>query len=55
MKRQTTLEEDRQAYHRARERAERRAGILWVLAFAGMMASWILADQLVRPWLHSFY
>ena len=28
MKRQTTLEQDRQAYHRARERAERRETVL---------------------------
>jgi hypothetical protein len=55
MKRPTTLEEDRLAYHRKLERAERRAGILWALAMLAGLASWILADQLVRPWLHSLY
>ena len=53
--RRTTLAEDREAYHRALARAERRAGILWALAFAACMASWIVADQLVRPWLATLY
>lgn len=55
MKPRTTLEEDRQAHYRALARAERRAGLLWVLAFFGLMTSWILADQIIRPWLHSLY
>jgi hypothetical protein len=55
MSRRTTLEEDRQAHYRALARAERRAGVLWVLAFAACMASWIVADQLVRPWLATLY
>ena len=55
MSRRTTLAEDRQAHYRALARAERRAGILWVVAFAALMASWIVADQVIRPWLHSLY
>jgi len=55
MKRPTTLEQDRLAYHRALARAERRAGVLWILAFAACMISWIVADQVIRPWLHSLY
>ena len=55
MKRPTTLEEDRQAHYRALARAERRVGVLWVIAFAACMASWIVADQVIRPWLHSLY
>jgi len=55
MSRRTTLEQDRLAYHRALARAERRAGVLWVVAFAALMASWILADQVIRPWLATFY
>jgi len=55
IKRPTTLEQDRLAYHRALARAERRAGLLWVLAFAALMASWILADLVIRPWIATLY
>jgi hypothetical protein len=55
MSRTTTLEEDRQAHYRALARAERRAGLLWALAMLAGLASWILADQVIRPWLHLFY
>lgn len=55
MKRPTTLDEDRLAHYRALARAERRANIIWTAIVLIGLASWILADQLVRPWLQSLY
>jgi len=54
-RRRTTLEEDRLAHYRALARAERRAGLLWVIAFAALMGSWIVADQVISPWLATLY
>ena len=54
-RRRTTLEQDRQAHYRALARAERRAGILWALLAIGGLASWILADQVIRHWLATLY